>query len=146
MPDWIVQQWVLGFAGGLVIGSAAALYLLANGRIMGASSILGGLVDGTGRSTASERLLFLAGLVLAPALLRAASGGTGGTNLSGNLVLVAAAGLLVGLGTRIAGGCTSGHGICGISRLSPRGLAATLLYMLAAAVTLAVFRHLLGIA
>ncbi len=140
----IATEWLWGLAGGLMIGTAAALYLLVNGRIMGASGILGGLVDGTGRGTATERLCFLAGCLITPAIAAWAVGGAR-TNLSSNLAVVIVAGLMVGVGTRLANGCTSGHGVCGISRLSPRGIAATLVYLLAGAVMMAAARHFWGI-
>jgi uncharacterized membrane protein YedE/YeeE len=137
-------DWILGLAGGLLIGAAAALYLLVNGRIMGASGILGGLVDGSGRDSWAERATFIAGLVAVPGAAALAGFGRA-TNLSPNLWVVAAAGLLVGLGTRIANGCTSGHGVCGISRFSVRGIAATAVYLIAGGATLWLFRHVLGV-
>jgi uncharacterized membrane protein YedE/YeeE len=140
----IEQDWVWGFVGGLMIGGAGALYLLVNGRIMGASGILGGLVDGSGRDTWAERLAFLAGLVLFPPLLVPLYDKVD-TRLTGNIWLLVAAGVLVGLGTRIANGCTSGHGVCGISRLAPRGIVATLAYILAGGVVMLAFRHWLGV-
>ena len=90
---------------------------------MGASGIVGGLVDGSGGFKA-ERLSFLAGLVLIPGALVWQTGGAD-THLTGNWLLIILAGLLVGVGTRLANGCTSGHGVCGLSRLSLRGLVAT---------------------
>ena len=140
MPD----AWIWGFAGGLLIGLAAALLLLVNGRILGASGILGGLVDGTGRSNFAERLALVAGLVAAPALYLWATGTTSTTNATPNAAILIAAGLLVGFGTRRANGCTSGHGVCGISRLSYRGIVATLVYIGAGAFTMLVARHVLG--
>lgn len=137
-------DWLYGLVGGLIIGSAAALYLQVNGRIMGASGIVGGLVDGTGRTTASERLSFLAGLVLVPGivvwLIHPAL-----THLISNPLVIVVAGLLVGVGTRLANGCTSGHGVCGISRLSLRGIVATVFYILGGGITVLIFRHLLGV-
>ncbi|MEL7345163.1 MAG: YeeE/YedE thiosulfate transporter family protein [Pseudomonadota bacterium] len=137
-------EWIYGLAGGLLIGMAAATYLLVNGRIMGASGILGGLVDGTGRTTAGERVAFLAGLVIAPALVASLAGGAE-THLTDNFAVIAVAGLCVGIGTRMANGCTSGHGVCGISRLSLRGIIATLFYIAAGALTLVAARAFLGI-
>jgi uncharacterized membrane protein YedE/YeeE len=137
-------DWIWGLVGGLVIGTAAASYLLVNGRVMGASGIIGGLVDGSGRGTWAERVAFLAGLVAVPALIVLLTGGAE-THLTGNLAVVVIAGLLVGLGTRIANGCTSGHGVCGISRLSLRGMVATVFYILAGGVTVMLFRHVLGV-
>lgn len=135
-------DWILGLAGGLMIGGAAASYLLVNGRIMGASGIIGGLVDGTGRDSLAERLSFLAGLIAVPALAAWLAGGAD-THLTGNWVVIAVAGLLVGLGTRLANGCTSGHGVCGISRLSLRGIVATVFYIGAGGLVMAAARHLL---
>lgn len=138
------QDWIWGLLGGLLIGTGGAVYLLANGRIMGASGILGGLVDGSGRSDAWERLAFLAGVVLLPVLLYPLYGAVD-THATSNWAVLVAAGLLVGLGTRIANGCTSGHGVCGISRFSLRGIASTVAYILAGGVTILLFRHIWGI-
>ena len=138
------QDWIWGLVGGLLIGTGGAVYLLANGRIMGASGIIGGLVDGSGRSNAWERIAFLAGVLLLPVLLYPLYGAVE-TNVTSNWAVLIAAGLLVGLGTRIANGCTSGHGVCGISRFSPRGIASTMLYILAGGATMLLFRHVWGI-
>lgn len=138
------QDWILGLIGGGIIGIAGAIYLLSNGRIMGASGIIGGLVDGSAGNQSKERLSFVAGLFMVPTLI-AAIMGIGETNVSDNLVVVAIAGLLVGVGTRIANGCTSGHGVCGISRLSLRGMVATVFYIGAGGLTVVLFRHLLGV-
>jgi uncharacterized membrane protein YedE/YeeE len=140
----IEQDWIMGLLGGLMIGTAGAVYLLVNGRIMGASGILGGLVDGTGRSAWAERLAFLAGLVLV-ALLVVPLYSDVDTHLTDNLAVVVAGGLLVGVGTRLANGCTSGHGVCGISRLSLRGIVATVFYILSGAVVMALARHGFGV-
>ncbi|MDC0736804.1 YeeE/YedE thiosulfate transporter family protein [Cognatishimia sp. SS12] len=137
-------DWIYGLIGGFIIGLGGAVYLLANGRIMGASGILGGLVDGSGHDTGRERLAFLAGLILLP-LLAAALLRDVQTHATENIVVLIAAGLLVGIGTRIANGCTSGHGVCGISRLSLRGIVATVFYILAGGLSVVVFRHLLGV-
>ncbi|KUP92303.1 YeeE/YedE family protein [Tritonibacter horizontis] len=139
------QDWILGLLGGALIGCAGALYLLGAGRIMGASGIVGGLVDGTARNTWAERLLFLVGLVGAPVLVTQIFGLSPATNATGPGAVLIAAGLLVGLGTRLANGCTSGHGVCGISRLSPRGIVASLLYIGAGMATLALLRQAWGL-
>ncbi|MGB1388066.1 MAG: YeeE/YedE family protein [Paracoccaceae bacterium] len=139
-PDWI---W--GLVGGLLIGLGGAVYLLGNGRIMGASGIIGGLVDGSGRNTATERLAFLAAVAIVPIVLTPLYNIDITTNLTSNWVVVAAAGLLVGVGTRIANGCTSGHGVCGMSRFSLRGMVATVFYILAGGITVVLFRHILGV-
>lgn len=138
------QDWIWGLVGGLMIGSAGALFLLMNGRIMGASGIIGGLVDGSGRSNWTERLAFLVGLVVVPALLVPLYDKVD-TRLTDNVWLLVAAGLLVGFGTRLANGCTSGHGVCGISRLSLRGMASTVFYIAAGGVTVLIARHVLGV-
>jgi uncharacterized membrane protein YedE/YeeE len=139
------QDWLWGLAGGVVIGLAAALYLLVNGRVLGASGILGGLVDGSAKGEAArERAAFMAGLLIVPGLIVLARGGDT-THADGPLVLYLAAGLLVGLGTRLANGCTSGHGVCGISRLSVRGIVATVIYIAAGGVAVILLRHLTGV-
>jgi uncharacterized protein len=140
----IEQDWIMGLLGGLMIGTAGAIYLLVNGRIMGASGILGGLVDGSGRSTWAERASFLAGLVLVAVLVVPLYTEVN-THLTDNVAVILAAGLLVGLGTRLANGCTSGHGVCGISRLSLRGIVATVFYILAGGVVMALARHGFGV-
>ncbi len=137
-------EWIYGLIGGFIIGTAGAVFLLANGRIMGASGIIGGLVDGTGRGNAAERIAFLAGLIVLPFIL-VQFWDRSETHVSENWAVLIAAGLLVGIGTRIANGCTSGHGVCGISRLSLRGIVATVFYILAGGLTMVVFRHLLGV-
>ena len=137
-PDWI---W--GFGGGLLIGLAGSAYLLVNGRVMGISGIYGGLVDRTGLSNWPERVAFIAGLIGVPWLLSALM--VADTQITDNWAVIVAGGLLVGLGTRLANGCTSGHGVCGISRLSLRGIVATVFYILAGGITMALLRHVLGV-
>ncbi len=139
------SDWIWALAGGGLIGCAAAMFLLVNGRIMGASGIVGGLVDGSARSQATERLWFIAGLIGVPAILALLMGGAQ-TWLTGNLAVIIAGGLLVGIGTRLANGCTSGHGVCGISRLSLRGILATVIYIGAGGFSVIVFKHIWGIA
>ena len=137
-------DWIMGLIGGGLIGTAAALFLLVNGRIMGASGIIGGLVDKSGRYAWQERSALIAGLVIVPALMTMIAG-TRPTYLTDNLLLVIIAGLFVGIGTRVANGCTSGHGVCGISRLSLRGIVATVFYIGAGGLTVVVFKHILGL-
>ncbi|SMX29541.1 hypothetical protein TRP8649_03678 [Pelagimonas phthalicica] len=138
------MDWIWGLIGGLLIGTGGAVYLLGNGRIMGASGIIGGLVDGSGLDTKWERLVFLAGVVLLPVLLMPYYGSVD-THVTDNYVVLIAAGLLVGIGTRLANGCTSGHGVCGMSRLSLRGFVATGFYIVAGGIGVIIFRHLLGV-
>lgn len=135
--------WLWGLLGGLLIGAGGVVLLLGAGRIMGASGIIGGFVDGTG-SDRGATLAFLAGLVGTPALLSLAgwSVATGATSQVWMLIL---AGLAVGIGTRFANGCTSGHGVCGLSRLSLRGLVATLSYIGAGVITVTALRMGLGL-
>ena len=137
-------EWISGLIGGLIIGLAGALYLLGNGRIMGASGIIGGLVDGSAGREKWERLAFLIGVFLLPLGLMGFVG-TPETHVTDNWTVLIAAGLLVGTGTRIANCCTSGHGVCGISRFSFRGIIATVFYILAGGLTMVVFRHILGV-
>lgn len=135
--------WVYGLLGGLMIGCAGAVLLLGTGRIMGASGIVGGLIDGTGRDRGTT-LAFLVGLIGTPALISVA-GWQVDTRATSNAALLIAGGLAVGLGTRFANGCTSGHGVCGLSRLSLRGLVATIAYIGAGAVTVTALRIGLGL-
>ncbi len=144
------QEWIFGLAGGGLIGLAGAVYLLINGRIMGASGIIGGLVDRTAGAQTNERLAFVAGLFAVPAILALLFGNLQGegpaqTYATSNLWAILGAGLLVGIGTRIANGCTSGHGVCGISRLSLRGMVATVFYIMAGGLSVVVFKHWLGV-
>ncbi|MEN3209841.1 YeeE/YedE family protein [Methylorubrum populi] len=131
-------------AGGALIGAAAALLLLVNGRIAGISGIVGGLLGSTGRE-AVWRVAFLVGLLLGPVLFRLAAGHGPDVRLGAPLdtfwpVLVIA-GLLVGYGTRLGSGCTSGHGVCGPARLSPRSFAAVATFMATAMITVFLVRH-----
>ena len=137
-------EWIWGLAGGLMIGCAGALFLLVNGRIMGASGVIGGLVDGSGKSNAAERWTFVAGLFLLPGIF-AFMTGQNDTHVTQNYIVVVLAGLLVGLGARVANGCTSGHGVCGISRLSLRGIVATVFYLAAGGLSVVVLRYVLGV-
>jgi uncharacterized membrane protein YedE/YeeE len=137
-------DWIMGLVGGLVIGLAASLYLLGNGRIMGASGIIGGLIDKSGWSSATDRIIFLIGLILAPSLYIFIFGIEADTKATTNVIILILAGLLVGIGTRLANGCTSGHGVCGISRLSIRGITSTIFYIVAGVVSVVLLRNLWG--
>lgn len=139
------MDWIWGLIGGLLIGTGGAVLLLGNGRVMGASGILGGLIDRSGWGTAGERAAFVIGVIATPMLMIQVLGLQAETHLTTNWFVVIAAGLLVGAGTRIANGCTSGHGVCGISRFSLRGIMATVFYILAGGLTLVLFRHILGV-
>ncbi len=128
-----------GLLGGALIGLASALLMLSAGRLAGVSGILGGLL--TASRDCAWRLAFIAGLIAA-ALIGPLFGTPGAASLaSPDLALYAAAGLLVGFGSRMGNGCTSGHGVCGFARLSARSITATLVFMGAAIVTVALLRH-----
>ncbi|MDO5621865.1 MAG: YeeE/YedE family protein [Paracoccus sp. (in: a-proteobacteria)] len=138
------SEWIYGLIGGLMIGGAAAMLLLLNGRIMGASGIIGGLVDaalGRRDSQTAERAALVAGLLAGPLVLIGLDWPAQTAPVAGPGLLVLA-GLLVGFGTRLANGCTSGHGVCGISRLSWRGIMATMTYLLAGGVAVIAARAL----
>lgn len=129
-------------AGGVLIGLAAALFVLMNGRIAGISGVLGGLLNPRAGDIA-WRLAFVAGILVAPTVYALATTLPESTIDAGYPALVAA-GLLVGVGTRYGSGCTSGHGVCGLSRLSPRSRVATASFMAAGFATVFVIRHLIG--
>ncbi len=131
--------------GGMMVGASAALMLVFNGRIAGISGIVGQLLEG--REGRSWRASFVVGMIVGGIVLQlvypSALPGLGETPIA--LPLLIAAGLSVGIGTRLGGGCTSGHGICGLSRMSPRSLAATAIFMGVAGVTTFVLRHVLQV-
>ncbi|WP_426528179.1 YeeE/YedE family protein [Bradyrhizobium sp. McL0615] len=129
--------------GGALIGLSAVLLMLSTGRIAGISGIFSGLLNLRGEDK-GWRIAFVAGLILAPILAGLIGYGMAQPKLPSNWAVIVAAGLLVGFGTRLGGGCTSGHGICGIARLSPRSIAATIVFMVTAVITVAVTRHVLG--
>jgi len=128
--------------GGATIGLAAALFVVLNGRIAGISGIVGGLLRPQSGDI-SWRVAFVSGLVAAP-ILYAAFAVLPEVRIDSGYAVLVAAGLLVGVGTRYGGGCTSGHGVCGISRLSPRSIVATLAFMAAGFATVFAVRHLVG--
>ena len=133
---------VNGFLGGALIGLAAVLLLVANGRIAGVSGIVGGLLARTPGDT-GWRAAFVLGLWLGALLYCAVRGELLPVELETALPLTIAAGLLVGLGTRMGSGCTSGHGVCGIARFSRRSMVATAVFMVAGVTTVFVIRHVL---
>jgi hypothetical protein len=134
---------VTALIGGLLIGLASVLLMLFNGRIAGISGILGGLLP-PARGDTTWRLAFVLGLVLGGLIFVYAGGDLHAIEIEAETPVLIGAGLLVGFGTRLGSGCTSGHGICGIGRLSPRGIVATLIFMGVAIVTVFVTRHLIG--
>ena len=140
--DWIHFTPWSSLVGGMLIGLAAALLILFNGRIAGISGILGGLLPPT-RGDSAWRVLFLLGLVLAPFVWGAVRPLPLLHIEAGHGMLVAA-GLLVGIGTRYGSGCTSGHGVCGMARLSPRSVVATCTFVATGFVTVYLLRHVFG--
>lgn len=140
--DWTHFTPWASLTGGLLLGLAAALFILVNGRILGISGIVGGLL----RPKAGDigwRVAFVLGMLAAPALHAVFYGPVMAT-VDASWGAVVLAGLLVGVGTRYGAGCTSGHGVCGLSRLSPRSLVATLVFMGAGFATVFIIRHLLA--
>ncbi|WP_457107655.1 YeeE/YedE family protein [Methylobacterium sp. P5_C11] len=134
---------VSAILGGAMIGASASLLLLLNGRIAGISGILGGLLARPSRET-GWRAAFVAGLVLAPFAYAGLGGSLPPVKVGVSFPLLILAGLLVGFGARLGAGCTSGHGVCGIGRGSPRSLAATGTFLAVAVLTVLVVRHLVG--
>ena len=130
--------------GGGMIGLSAVLLMLFEGRIAGISGIVARLLPPMERGRPMSALGFVVGLVAAPFGVMAVSGAPLMQSVSSNLTLMAAAGLLVGFGAGLGGGCTSGHGVCGVSRLSGRSILATLAFVSAAIVTVFIARHLIG--
>jgi uncharacterized membrane protein YedE/YeeE len=140
--DWPHFTPWASLAGGVLIGIAAAMLVLLNGRIAGISGIVGELLAPR-RGEIGWRVAFIAGLLLAPLATLLVSREAPVPRIDAGFGLLVAAGLLVGLGTSYGSGCTSGHGVCGLSRLSPRSLVATLAFMLAGVATVFVARHVL---
>jgi uncharacterized membrane protein YedE/YeeE len=140
--DWFNFTPWSSLAGGALIGLAASLFVVANGRIAGISGLIGSLLQ-TGSEGVSEKALFLLGLLIAPLLWGLFATLPQIEFHSGWFGLIVA-GVLVGIGTRYGSGCTSGHGVCGISRLSPRSMVATACFMFSGFATVFVLRHLLG--
>jgi len=142
MIDWVNFTPWTSLAGGMLIGLAAAMFLLFNGRIAGISGILGGLLQWPTGDLA-WRIAFLLGLVGAP-LVYGLFAPLPTVQVDAGAITLVAAGLLVGIGTRYGSGCTSGHGVCGLSRRSPRSLVATVAFMVAGFLTVFIVRHVIG--
>jgi uncharacterized membrane protein YedE/YeeE len=133
-----------GLLGGALIGLAASALMLLTGRIAGISGIFGGLIT-PGANDRGWRLAFVAGLIAAPLIAAFAFNlPLPAPTMPASLIIVAIAGLLVGFGSRMGGGCTSGHGVCGIARFSARSIVATVIFMATAIATVAVMRHIIG--
>ena len=142
--DWAHFTPWASLTGGIILGIASAIFILVNGRILGISGILGGLLPPKVGDT-SWRLAFLLGFAAAPTVFHAVVPAQyiTTTRIDASELTVIAAGLLVGIGTRYASGCTSGHGVCGLSRLSPRSLVATASFMGAGFAMVYVMRHVI---
>ena len=132
-----------GLIGGIMIGLATTLLLLVNGRIAGISGILGGIFSFTGGET-TWRIAFAVGLVAGPFIIFAFDPSAFDLSIPRSVPLLAVAGLLVGFGTQLGNGCTSGHGVCGLARGSHRSVVATVGFFGAAAATVFVTRHIMG--
>ena len=130
--------------GGVLIGASAVILMLFEGRIAGISGILGRLLPPYRGGELGQAAAFIGGLIAAPLLYAAASGAPFAQTVSGNVPLMLVGGLLVGLGTAYGGGCTSGHGVCGLSRLSPRSAIATAIFMASGFATVLIVRHAIG--
>ena len=137
-----MSAYLPALIGGIMIGGSALLMFSLLGRITGISGIFGALLAGGGGH--AWRVAFLAGLVAGPAVIHALTDSAAPAPSAAGPALTIAAGLLVGFGTRLGGGCTSGHGVCGIGRLAPRSLVATGVFMAAGFATVFVARHLLS--
>ncbi|WP_438952192.1 YeeE/YedE family protein [Porticoccus sp.] len=140
--DWQAFTPWTSLLGGMLIGLAAAAFILLNGRIAGISGILGGLLTPR-KADIGWRVAFVAGMIAAPLIWLMLSSRPA-IQIDASYPILIVAGLVVGVSTRFGAGCTSGHGVCGISRLSPRSLIATAAFMLSGFVTVFVVRHLLG--
>ena len=140
--DWANFTPWSSLAGGVLIGLATGMFLLLNGRIAGISGILGGLLRPI-KGDVGWRVAFVAGLIFSPIAFIVATP-LPAVQIDADAASLIMAGLLVGIGTRYGSGCTSGHGVCGLSRLSPRSMVATALFMLAGFVTVFITRHLIG--
>lgn len=143
LSEFTLSAYIASLSGGLLIGIAAAMFVLLNGRIAGISGILGGLLQAD-KGDKIWRLMFLFGMAAAPFVYQTAFD-LPPVTIEAETAQLIIAGLLVGLGTSYASGCTSGHGVCGISRGSMRSIAATLTFMMAGFITVYLTRHLLGI-
>jgi uncharacterized membrane protein YedE/YeeE len=141
--NWNVFTPWSALAGGMLIGLATAMFALLNGRVAGISGVLGGLFKPV-RGDIGWRTAFIAGIVAAPAIY-ALVATLPAMQIDASYAMLIAAGLLVGVGTRYGSGCTSGHGVCGLSRLSPRSLVATAAFMGAGFVVVFLLRHLVNI-
>lgn len=136
--------WIRGGVGGLLIGSSALLLMASQGKIAGISGVVGGLLAPAATGQRAWRLLFVAGLLAGALLVQWLTGRWVTNDIPASLGLMVVAGFVVGVGTRMGNGCTSGHGVCGLGRRSPRSLVAVMVFMSVAVATVFVSRHVLG--
>ena len=139
-----VPAWIRGWVGGLLIGSSALLLMASQGKIAGISGVVGGLLAPAATGQRAWRLLFVADLLVGALLVQWVTGRWVTTAIPASLGLMVVAGFVVGVGTRMGNGCTSGHGVCGLGRRSPRSLVAVMVFMSVAVATVFVSRHVLG--
>lgn len=139
-----VSAWIRGLVGGLMIGVSALLLMASQGKIAGISGIVGGLTGPGQSGQRSWKLLFIAGLLAGALVVQLVTGRWVTNEIPASLGLLIIAGVLVGVGTRMGNGCTSGHGVCGLGRRSGRSLVATMVFMTVSIATVFVMRHLLG--
>ena len=142
--DWLSFTPIPSLLGGVILGLSAALYVLLHGRILGISGIVSGLIRSKSEDRA-WRVALILGLLTAPILAALLFGIRPIVETKADTFLIVLAGLFVGIGALYGSGCTSGHGICGLSRLSPRSLVATISFMTAGFLTVYFFRHIIGI-
>ena len=131
-------------AGGALIGVAAVVLMATMGRVMGATGILAGILQPANLSDWSWRAAVLAGMISGPVAVMAITGQFPAVQVPASMPMLAIGGFIVGIGVTFGAGCTSGHGVCGMARLSPRSIAATLTFMLTTGITVYVIRHVLG--
>ncbi len=139
----IEHGWIMGLLGGVIIGAASALLLLFNGRIFGVSGIIGGSLKPSQGDTA-WRLMLIFGLLLGGLMFRFVDTSVFPATFSRSVAMIAVAGVLVGFGSRLGNGCTSGHGVCGVARLSPRSLFATGVFTIFGMLAVFLINHVMG--
>ncbi|MEO0866442.1 MAG: YeeE/YedE thiosulfate transporter family protein [Pseudomonadota bacterium] len=143
MIETAFTPWA-SLGGGVLIGVAATLLMLLLGRVMGATGVLAGLLQPASGEEFTWRATLLAGMVTGPAVVWLASGSLPAVQVPVSTLALLVGGLIVGVGVTFGSGCTSGHGVCGMARLSPRSIVATLVFMVVTFVTVFVIRHVLG--
>ena len=135
---------VQSLGGGALIGLAAVILMATMGRVMGATGILAGVLQPNGMSDWSWRVAVLLGMITGPTLMILLTGGLPEIQVPVSTLMLVIGGFLVGIGVTFGAGCTSGHGVCGMARLSPRSIAATITFMITTGITVYVIRHVLG--